>query len=188
MLHNFIENAVLQQWAVDLQSAFLHRAHRALPVFHAGFRLILLPSPLWGRGWLAEAFSSAEARRVRGFYPLSTLARDTTLEAVKHFRFGPQAGEGVLPLVNSNLGHHTSDAARGFRLGSRRVLNHCDCGGALHVPADPPPIQNRKSKIAVPPRGRTFVRQKDRRTFSHRDPKKLAAQTRFWFTMLVSIS
>ncbi len=43
--------------------------------------LILLPSPLWGRGWLAEAFSSAEARRVRGFYPLSNLTRDTTLVA-----------------------------------------------------------------------------------------------------------
>jgi len=50
--------------------------------------LTFLPSPPWGRGWLAEAFSSAEARRgphvlsvvgVRGFYPLTTLIRDTTL-------------------------------------------------------------------------------------------------------------
>jgi len=31
--------------------------------------LILLPSPPWGRGWLDEAFSSAEARRVRGSKP-----------------------------------------------------------------------------------------------------------------------
>src|SRR5271169_4255672 len=41
--------------------------------------LTLLPSPPWGRGWLVEPSSSAEARRVRGFYPLSTLRRDTTL-------------------------------------------------------------------------------------------------------------
>ncbi len=56
-------------------------AYAPQPLSPKGARgeLILLPSPLWGRGWLAEAFSSAEARRVRGFYPLSTLARDTTL-------------------------------------------------------------------------------------------------------------
>src|SRR5208283_4844076 len=43
--------------------------------------LILLPSPPWGRGWLDEAFSSAEARRVRG----STLRWDTTLEQFAHW-------------------------------------------------------------------------------------------------------
>ena len=34
-------------------------------------RMILLPSPPWGRGWLDEAFSSAETRRVRGSRPSS---------------------------------------------------------------------------------------------------------------------
>ena len=38
-----------------------------------------LPSPPWGRGWLDEAFSSAEARRVRGSRLLSKLMWDTTL-------------------------------------------------------------------------------------------------------------
>ena len=41
--------------------------------------LILLPSPPWGRGWLNEASSSAEVRRVRG----------------------------SRSIVNSNMGHHT---------------------------------------------------------------------------------
>ena len=41
--------------------------------------LILLPSPPWGRGWLDEASSSAEVRRVRGSRLLSILRWDTTL-------------------------------------------------------------------------------------------------------------
>jgi hypothetical protein len=46
---------------------------------------MLLPSPPWGRGWLASGVFTS--------------------------RGGP--GEGVLPTVNSYVGHHTS--WRGFR-------------------------------------------------------------------------
>ena len=59
----------------------------------------LLPSPLWGRGWIAEGFSSAEARQVRGFFPLSTLIRDTTFASRPAIRglFAARLGEITRP-------------------------------------------------------------------------------------------
>ena len=67
---------------------------RSLSPKGARGELILLPSPPWGRGWLDEALSSV---------------RQPTDET----------GEGVSPIVKSNMGHHT----RLDRLGLKKVEN-----------------------------------------------------------------
>src|ERR1017187_8429097 len=81
-------------------------------------REILLPSPPWGRGWLDEAFSSAEARRVRGSRLLSNLMWDTTL-----------GGSGTLPRQRARCPRYEGNC----HIRQRRFLHSFDYQGEAQM-------------------------------------------------------
>ena len=95
-------------------------------------RLILLPSPPWGRGWLDEASLSAEVRRVRGSHLLSILRWDTTLGGTR-----PSALEG----------RKLNGRGQGHVLGARRPR--------LTIPFSPRPWRGRmfRADVATLPTG-----------------------------------